>query len=262
MEGQSDIAEQLTFTRGAVAVIGGTGGLGSAICRAFAQAGARLFFSYRSNSSKASQLLGELEAAGAKAEMRQVDLGDSDAVRDFLQAARAECGGVQAVIYASGPVVRFKPTVDFEELEIEDALRSDAISFFRVAKAAIPLLRETRGSLVALSTSATKRVPALDLMSAVPKAAIEMMVQTIAREEGRNNVRANCIGVGQIMAGQGISMQEDPKGRKMAARAAEAAPLRRQGESFEIANAALFLASDMSSFITGQTLYVDGGVSL
>lgn len=247
---------------GAAVVFGGSGGLGAEICRQFAAAGSDVAFSYRSGREKAETLCGEIEKTGSKAVAAAVDLEDRHSVAAFLDEAASVFGRIHTVVFATGPIVKMIPIAELELDQWTGALNADAVGFFNVAHAAIPFLRKTKGSIVALSTSATRRYPALDLMSAGPKAAVEMIVKAIAREEGRNGIRSNCVCVGQIAAGQGLTMQLEPRGKMMAERALHGAPLRRHGTADDIASSVLFFASSSASFITGETLCVDGGIHL
>ena len=247
---------------GGVIVFGGTGGLGMEICERFAAAGSDVAFSYLTSEAKAADLSDRLAGAGSRVFARSVKLEDGEAVRAFVAGAVEALGQVHTVVFATGPFVKMIPIAELTQAQWQEALAADAVGFFNVVNAAIPFLRQTRGSVVALSTSGTKRYPALDLMSAGPKAAVEMIVKAVAREEGRNGIRSNCVCVGQISAGQGLKMQDEPRAKKMADRALEAAPLRRWGTADDIASAVMFLASSNASFISGETLCVDGGIHL
>jgi NAD(P)-dependent dehydrogenase (short-subunit alcohol dehydrogenase family) len=112
-------------------------------------------------------------------------------------------------------------------------------------------------------TCAVERVPVRDIMSAAPKAAIEMLIRGVAKESGRFGIRANCVGPGWILAGlgkKGIEEKLDQKQRDAILK--QTIPLQRFGEGDDIANAALFLCSQQANYITGQSLAVDGGLQL
>jgi len=113
-----------------------------------------------------------------------------------------------------------------------------------------------------LSTCALKRPPKADVLSAAPKAAIDMLIKTIAKEEGRNGVRANTVGLGFIAAGLAAHHMEHTWSPEMVEGIKKETPLRRFGSGEDIAKAVAFLCSDDASFITGQALDVDGGFSL
>lgn len=243
--------------QGAVVVAGGSGGLGREIARAFAGQGLAVGIGYRANAEAAGVLAEELAGTGAMA--GRLDLGDEASVAGFLESVAGRFGGIGTVVYAAGPKVSIKPIAEFTPQEWNAALTQDATGFFTLCHHAIPHLRRARGSIVALSTAGTRRYPPLDVLSAGPKASVEMLVRGIAREEGRNGIRANAIGVGQIEAGQGAELLADPRFQRLAQRVLDGTPLRRWGTAADVAQVALFLASPMAAFVTGQTICADGG---
>lgn len=245
--------------QGGAVIIGGSGGLGQEITRRFAGVGSGVAFNYQRNAERANALQQELVAQGHRSLMQQADLHDLDALRALFAAAETTFGSIHTVVYASGPTVRISAIADLPPQEWAGIVHADVNGFFNLIHVAIPVLRRSRGSIVALSTAGTTRFPPLDVMSAGPKASVEMLVQGIAREEGRNGIRANCVGVGHIEAGQGLSIQQDPRGKRLAERVLAATPLRRLGSAEDIANAVLFFASPMASFVSGERLCVDGG---
>jgi NAD(P)-dependent dehydrogenase (short-subunit alcohol dehydrogenase family) len=108
-----------------------------------------------------------------------------------------------------------------------------------------------------------ERVPVRDIMSAAPKAAIEMLIRGVAKEAGRFGIRANCIGPGWVNAGLGKkSLEEKLDEKSREAIRKQTIPLQRFGEADDIAYAALFLCSQQAAYITGQSLAVDGGLQL
>jgi NAD(P)-dependent dehydrogenase (short-subunit alcohol dehydrogenase family) len=132
-----------------------------------------------------------------------------------------------------------------------------------VVHASLPLLRKSHGSVVFVSSAGLKRFPPGDVLSVAPKGAIEALIRGIAREEGRYGVRANSVAVGVVDAGMFPTLVE--RGELSQAwidAAIRNTPLRRFGTAEEIADAVVFLASARARYITGQTLFVDGGYTL
>jgi NAD(P)-dependent dehydrogenase (short-subunit alcohol dehydrogenase family) len=248
--------------RGAALVTGGSGALGAATVRALAREGSTVAFTYRGNLAAAEVLLEELGALGATASAWPLDLGDPEAAARLLSQARERFGGIHTVVYASGPYVPMQLMRSISPTRMREQLDADAAGFYNLAHPAIAHLRESKGTLVAISSTAVARVIVRDALSSVPKGAVDAMVKLIAVEEGRFGVRANSVGVG--MTGDGMAARLIESG-DIDARALEVItsriPLRRFGTARDVAEAVCFLASDRARFITGQTLRVDGGYS-
>jgi NAD(P)-dependent dehydrogenase (short-subunit alcohol dehydrogenase family) len=139
-------------------------------------------------------------------------------------------------------------------------LAEDPAAFFTLVHAALPALRRSRGSVVAVTTAATRRHPARDGLSTGPKGAVEAIARAFAAEEGRYGVRVNCVGPGMLTDGMSAELtgsgQLDEHAREVTMRNI---PLRMFGDSTDIAEAVCFLASARARFITGQKLDIDGG---
>jgi NAD(P)-dependent dehydrogenase (short-subunit alcohol dehydrogenase family) len=144
--------------------------------------------------------------------------------------------------------------------EFATHLAAEAAAFFNLIRPALPALRKSRGSVVAVTTAATNRYPVRDGLSAGPKGAVEATARALAAEEGRFGIRVNCVGPGMLTDGMSAELQA---AGHLDQRALEAAmrniPLRAFGCALDIAEAVCFLASERAAFITGQKLDVDGG---
>ncbi len=243
-------------------VVGGSGGLGTAICRSLAAAGWRVIFSYRSRRAAAERLVNDIVTAGGKADCAYLDLSECSEIQDLL-ARVATQGAIDAVIYAAGPDIPQRFVSQTSPADWGRFATEELSNFFNLVHAALPHLRNSAPScLIATTSCATHRVIPGDVLSAVPKAGINMLIRQIAREEGRFGIRANCVAPGIIDAGLGQKAQEEFYTPEIWASQRKSIPLRRFGTSEAIADAVLFLVGHTAHYITGQTIIVDGGHSV
>ncbi|HEX4189896.1 MAG TPA: SDR family oxidoreductase [Marmoricola sp.] len=247
---------------GAALVIGGSGGLGRAIVRMLGERGSAVVATYRSGREAAELAVSEAVAYGVRGEARALDTLDGEACTALVADVVATYGGLHSLVYAAGPHVPMRHLSKVDPADLDTQLGADAGAFFRVVSACLPALRESSGSVVAVTTAATSRFPVRDGLSSAPKAAVEALVRGLAVEEGRFGVRFNSVGPGMLtdgMADRLISSGE------LDERALEITrgniPLRRFGQAVDIAEVVCFLASDRAGFISGQKIDVDGGYS-
>lgn len=248
---------------GAALVAGGSGGVGRAICATLARGGRPVAFTYNRNRAAADELVLEIGRAGGVAEAHQLDLTDAEATARTVAAVTERFGALHDVVYAAGPSFGMSFVFEIAPKTWADVFAVDVNGCFNLFSAALQLLRgQKRGNLVALSTCALNRPPKADILSAAPKAAIDMLVKTIAKEEGRNGIRANCVELGYIDAGLAAHHIRHTWSAELIERIKRGTPLGRFGRAEEVAAAVEFLCSDRAAFITGQSLAVDGGASL
>lgn len=245
---------------GAALVVGATGGIGSAVAHRLAAAGSALALTYRRDAEKAAALIAALPG---EPDAWALDLTDAAATTRVVAEAAERYGGLHTVVYAAGPHVPMIHLSRVTPEQFRDQLIADAVGFFTLVSAVLPALRDSRGSLVAVTTAATRRHPVRDGLSAGPKGAIEALVRGIAAEEGRFGVRANCVGPGMTTDGMAVRLIANGDLDDAALDAARNnIPLRRFGTADDVATAVTFLASDEARYITGQKLDVDGGYSV
>ena len=251
------------FSDGGVALVaGGSGGLGRAVCERLARAGIRVALTYRKRAEAAEETAAAVRAAGGQATILEADLADAERVGQLVDGLVAEHGPLQTVVHAVGSDIPMRYISQIDAATWQKVLHADVDGFFHLVRASLPHLRRAKGSIVALTSAGLRRYPVRDVLSVAPKAAIEALVRGIAREEGRYGVRANGVAVGVIDAGIFQRLSRTELAPEWIDAARENAAHGRFGTAEEVAEATVFLASRRSSYVTGQTLYVDGGYSI
>lgn len=250
--------------RGGVAlVIGGSGAIGGAVCRALAEAGSDVALTCRRNEVAADATVEAVRALGRRSASYRTDTDDDRRVASLLDLVEADFGGIHTLVTAAAPIARQRWTGQIPTDELDTMLSQDVTAFHRVSTAALPLLRASSGSIIAITTVATRRYVLRDALSSTPKAAVEALVRALAAEEGRHGVRANAVGVGILRDGMSLALVAEGDIRAQDLDHAESrVPLGRLGQAEDIAGAVTFLASDAASYVTGQWLDVDGGYGL
>ena len=244
----------------AVFVVGGSGGLGSAICRRLADEWDAVVIGYRSGAEKAARIAAGI---GTTAHTARCDLGDAAGIAASFDDVAGRLGPLGAVVFAGGVKIGQPFVSTIGEPAWREVIETELVGFTRVVAAALPHLRRSGGgALVAVSSVANYSYPPGDALSSVPKAAIESLCRAVAKEEGRAGIRANAVAPGIIDAGLGAQFLKDLYSPEIWEAQRRRIALRRFGSAEEIAEAVAFLASDRARYITGQTLIVDGGFSL
>lgn len=250
------------FSAGIAVVIGGSGGVGSAIVKRFIECGCSVVFTYFQNASSAESLAVNCSTDLIDCEGYQLDCTNGADVRLFFNTVHQKYSRIHTVVNAAGSDFSMKYISKITYDDWHTIVEADLSAFFNIVTNCLPLLRELGGSLIQVSSIGIRRWPKRDALSVVPKAAIESLIHGIAREEGRFGVRANSVQLGVINAGMFLRLSKSDLDSTWIESARTNTALNRFGEVEEVADAVIFLASKRASYITGQSLRLDGGYSL
>ncbi|RYM11982.1 SDR family NAD(P)-dependent oxidoreductase [Sphingobium cupriresistens] len=251
------------MNRSAALIVGGTGGLGSAICRCLASDWDGLAIGYRSSADKAQVVIDTLEEGAKRAIAVHCDLAEMASIQNAVAQTKARFGAIGTVIFASGVDIAQPFVSQIGESQWRQVIEVELIGFTRVVAAALPHFRAQRfGNFVSVVSVANYCFPPGDALSSVPKAGIEALGRAIAKEEGRYGIRANMVAPGIIDAGLGADFLTSLYTPDIWEAQRKRIALRHFGAGDDVAQAVAFLASQKARYITGQTLIVDGGFSL
>jgi 3-oxoacyl-[acyl-carrier protein] reductase len=243
---------------GKVAVVtGGSGGIGAATCRLLAVNGARVAVNGR-DPSRIEAVVDVIRDDGGEAVGVAGDCTDPAAVGRVREAVEEELGPVEVLAaFVGGGRARPGPVADVPEEDWRSTLDGSLTATFLTLKSFLPgMLQRGRGAIVTMASSAA-RLPGLGAPAAymAAKAGVIMLTRQVASEAGPHGVRANCLAPHTILTEQIRQVAPEEWRERMAA----AIPLRRLGTPEDVAQAAVFLASDSAAWLTGITLDVAGG---
>ena len=245
---------------GKVAVVtGASKGIGSAIAKHLAAAGASVVINYVSSKEGADKVVSAIMQAGGEAIAVRASIAkEADVARLFVETKKAY-GKIDILINNAG-VFRLAP---LETVTVEEYYRqydTNVLGLLLVTKAAVPLFPETGGSIVNISSIASTLAAATNAIYSGTKGAVDSITKVLAKELGPKNIRVNAINAGVVntegMATAGHLSSD------IAKRIIATTPLGRIGEPDDIALPAVFLASDDARWITGETIYVSGGLAI
>lgn len=245
-----------------VLVVGASGALGTAICERLSTDGYDLLITYRSNLQAAKDLQDKIGQRISTSSIH-LDLTSESSIVKVRQ--HIEVAGIRlcAIVFASGVNIEQPWVADTSLDQWRKVIETELLGFAAIAHHFIPWMRHCGGgSIVSVVTFANHAVQIGDSLSSVPKAGIESMIRSIALEEGRHGIRANCVAPGIINAGLGAEFQAKHHTPEAWESIRKKVPMRRFGEAAEVANVVRFLVSPESSYVTGHTIVVDGGMHL
>jgi NAD(P)-dependent dehydrogenase (short-subunit alcohol dehydrogenase family) len=263
----------LSYPAGGMLVTGGTGNVGAGVVRRLAAAGVPLVFTYRTNATQAEAVLAQV--AGASVVAQPMDMTDAGSIRAALDRVVEEYGAIHGVACGAGQPVPFDRMADFSIEQIEAFMHNDAIGYYRIFHEAVPMLRANGGGTITTTTSvACRRILPYDGISAFSKAAVDALIRQVATEEGRNNIRCNAVAIGWVepremeqVHAQTPAETPDPQNHDEMLVAIMQQQIRQNRlrgptKPDEAGNLFAFLASDQASYLTGQSISLDGGFLL
>ncbi|WP_172914166.1 3-oxoacyl-[acyl-carrier-protein] reductase [Capnocytophaga canis] len=246
----------MRLLEGKTAIItGASRGIGKGIAEVFASQGANVVFTYSASVEAAQQLEEELKAKGVKAKGFQSNAADFESAQQLADAVLAEFGSIDILVNNAG-ITKDNLLLRMPEEDFDKVIEVNLKSVFNMTKAVQrAMLKQRRGAIINISSVVGVKGNAGQANYAASKAGMLGFTKSVALELGSRNIRCNAIAPGFIETEMTAVL--DPK---VVEGWREAIPLKRGGTTVDVANACLFLASDMSAYVTGQVLNVDGGM--
>ncbi|MFF1441526.1 SDR family NAD(P)-dependent oxidoreductase [Streptomyces sp. NPDC058295] len=239
-----------------VVVTGASGAIGGAIAKRMAYEGAHVIMGYHSGQISAERLITEITRHGYMAHALEVDVRDSSSVTDFMDTAASLAGPLDCLVNVAG-VASFAPTHQLSEEAWDNVIDTNLKGAFLCCRAILPhMFRLGWGDIVNVSSIAGTIGSFEGISYAASKAGLNQLTKSLAMELGRADIRVNGVAPGRI---------DTPFRRQSSGRyfdfMIEQTPLHRLGSTDEVANAVAFLVSRTSSFITGETITISGGLN-
>ena len=247
----------ISLTDKTALVTGGTRGIGRAIVLTLAKAGASVAFTYTSSNDAANELKNQIEQKGGTALAIQANAAETQLAVDVIEQVVESFGKLDILVNNAG-ITKDNLILRMKEDQWDDVVEVNMKSVFNYTKAAAkPMMRNRGGSIINISSVVGLSGNAGQSNYAATKAGIVGFSKSIAKELASRNIRTNVIAPGYISTEMTEQLTD-----KVLQGIKEETPLGRPGEVQEVANAVLFLASDLSNYITGEVLRVDGGMAM
>ncbi|WP_109300759.1 3-oxoacyl-[acyl-carrier-protein] reductase [Aquimarina sp. AU474] len=246
----------MNLLQGKTAIItGATRGIGKGIAEVFAQNGANIAFTYSSSVDAANKLEKELNSLGVKAKGYQSNAADYDQAQELIKDVLETFGSLDILVNNAG-ITKDNLLMRMGEEDFDKVIEVNLKSVFNMTKAVQrTMLKQRHGSIINMSSVVGVKGNAGQANYAASKAGIIGFSKSVALELGSRNIRSNVVAPGFIETEMTQKLDE-----KVVDGWRNAIPLKRGGTPEDIANACLYLASDLSAYVTGQVLHVDGGM--
>ena len=243
---------------GKVAVVtGASKGIGAGIAKEFAAEGAAVVVNYASAKSDADKIVDEISKAGGKALALQANVAKKSEVQRLFADAEKAFGKIDILVNSAG-VYEFVPLEDVTEQQFHRMFDTNVLGLLLATQAALKHFKSDGGSIINIGSLASSLTPPTAVIYNGTKAAVDAVTRTLAKELGPRKIRVNSINPGMVITeGSVAGGYTEGDMRKMFE---SQTPLGRVGEPRDIAPAAVFFASDDSSWVTGETLLIAGGL--
>ena len=236
-------------------VTGGSRGIGKAICQSFAENGCDVAFTYNNSKESAENLATELNKLGVKAKAFKSDASSFDDSSKLVDDVISDFGKIDVLVNNAG-IKKDNLLMRMDKEDFDSVVNTNLSSVFNLTKSSIrTFLKQRSGSIINISSVVGVKGNAGQSNYSASKAGIIGFSKSVALELGSRNIRSNVIAPGFIETDMTDSLSEDVINSWK-----ESIPLKRGGNPSDVGNACVFLASDLSSYITGQVLHVDGGM--
>ena len=236
-------------------ITGATRGIGKAVALKFAAEGADIAFTYRSENA-AEELSKEIEALGVKAKGYACDVADYEQAHQVVKDAAAEFGHIDILVNNAG-ITKDGLMMRMTEQQWDEVITVNLKSAFNFTHACTPVMAKQRsGSMINMTSVVGVSGNAGQCNYSASKAGLIGLTKSIAKEMGPRGIRANCIAPGFIATDMTSALPENVREEWV-----KQIPLRRSGNSEDVANVAVFLASELSSYVSGQVINCCGAMN-
>ena len=236
-------------------ITGASRGIGKGIAEVFAKHGANIAFTYNSSTEAANRLENELQEIGVRAKGYKSNAANFEEAQELVKEVAAEFGAIDVVVNNAG-ITKDNLLMRMTEADFDKVIEVNLKSVFNMTKAIQRImLKQRKGSIINMSSVVGVKGNAGQANYAASKAGIIGFSKSMALELGSRNVRTNVIAPGFIETEMTEKLDD-----KIVEGWRDAIPLKRGGTPEDIANTCVFLASDMSAYITGQVIHVNGGM--
>lgn len=238
-------------------VTGASKGIGASIAKHLAAEGAAVVVNHRASQGDADRIVGEIVSEGGRAIAVQADIAEQEDIRRLFAAAKQAFGGLDILVNNAG-IYEFAPIENVTAEHFYKMFDLNVLGLLLASQAAVEQFGAEGGNIINISSVVATSAPRNACVYSASKAAVDAITKSLAKELGPRNIRVNSINPGMVdtegVRGAGIASSE------LREQVESLTPLGRIGQPQDIASAAVFLASAESGWITGESLYVTGGL--